>query len=73
MDVTQETEHFLYLSHIVNYVSIPLIITMTNLGEESRFFFTLIKGKEPPSQPSYDPGETQHIISLSAFIYTGRE
>lgn len=37
---------------------------LTNLGRESRFFLTLIQGKEPPSQPSYDPSETQHISAL---------
>lgn len=45
---------------------IILMITTTNLGKESQSFFTLIQGKESPSQPSYDPGETQHISSLPA-------
>lgn len=39
-------------------VFITLMITGTNPGRMSRLLFTLIQGKEPPSQPSYDPGET---------------
>lgn len=29
----------------------------TNLGRDSWLLFTLIQGKEPPSQPSYEPGD----------------
>lgn len=49
---------------MVSWFLIILITISTDLGRESEVFLTLIQGKEPPSQPSYDPGETQHLSSL---------
>lgn len=36
----------------------------TNLGWESWVFFTLIQGKEPPSQPSYEPAGHNTFIHV---------
>lgn len=45
-------------SWILAIIVVIIITIESNLGIESWFFFTLMQGKEPPSQSSYDPGET---------------
>lgn len=52
----EKSFHFMFL--------ITVVTITAHLGRESEFFLTLMQGKEPPSQPSYDPGETQHLCSL---------